>query len=433
MFGFLRAKTSSVGSILFPGAHAPRLEQLVTLSKSAVRVELGESPDACHWKASLVHEDWGNAELFSFREPMPAPDRELLELDPRLNEKDVNAICGCRASLELRMIGTRRNVLRDRKNALRFMNAVLGDDGVCVIDRVSQTTWTHAALNDELFHDADLDVQSLFTLHAVADHQGSITWLHSHGLGELGAYDFDVLCPGKDLLAQHNEFTRAVAFAIVEGELKVGDTMPLMRPGGDIHMMSADRFMREADTSFAKLRDDPDRDHVEKRAVVCDKPKRGLFGLGAPKVEPCTWIRESLPNELVLDFSTAASNLMAERARNTYSVLQYAAQEVAEFQFPALVKLGYVVDGGGADDKEHLWFEVHETHDDRIDCTLVNQPFNISRMSPGQRADHPVERLSDWAVMTPMGRITPRDVMPLRVIRNNRERLREAIARAGND
>src|SRR5207248_2514776 len=95
--------------------------------------------------------------------------------------------------------------------ALRISHPELGEaDVVCLPE----------ALDDELCHDADLDIESLYTLHAVTgDEAGdeAVIWLHSHGLAEIGLFDFDVLRPSEDLLGRGRDALRAVAFAILDG------------------------------------------------------------------------------------------------------------------------------------------------------------------------------------------------------------------------
>jgi hypothetical protein len=118
---------------------------------------------------------------------------------------------------------------------------------------------------------------------------------------------------------------------------------------------------------------------------------------------------------------------MARRARQAFSVFRDARREFAELDFPALVKLGYRVDGGGEDDREHLWFQVHEVHEDSVDATLINPPFRVSALRANERRRHPLELLSDWTIFTPFGQVDPRQTRTLRLLRENPERVRAAV------
>ena len=118
-----------------------------------------------------------------------------------------------------------------------------------------------------------------------------------------------------------------------------------------------------------------------------------------------------------------ASQLMAERARKTYPVLRQIAEEVAELELPVLVKIGYVVDGGDDDEREHLWFQAHALAPETVDATLVNAPYYIERLNEGDRGTHSIEGLSDWTVMTPFGPINPRAFHARRLIREHRDEM----------
>jgi hypothetical protein len=127
---------------------------------------------------------------------------------------------------------------------------------------------------------------------------------------------------------------------------------------------------------------------------------------------------------------------MAQRAKGTYLQFRQLVGEFAEFEFPAIVKLGYRVDHPGhegaddTDEREHLWFEVNELGDDRLDATLESAPFAIERLRKGQRGWHGTDLLTDWAILTPLGMITPRYTVPARHIRANREQFRQLMYEA---
>ena len=144
-------------------------------------------------------------------------------------------------------------------------------------------------------------------------------------------------------------------------------------------------------------------------------------------MKPSRFLSKEAPDNMVLAFSKEASGLMAERAKNTYGAFRSLAAELKEFELPVLVKMGYGVDGGGSDDLEHLWFEVHEMEDGRLEATLTNEPFGIARMKQGQRGWHEVGLMTDWTILTPIGQITPRSMLPARIIRAHRDEFRDAM------
>ena len=97
------------------------------------------------------------------------------------------------AAVSVHIQARQKHVLRDRKRLLFWLRALMRSDGAVATDNASTMFWSEAMLEDELAHDADLDVESLYTIHAVqasADHT-RVAWLHTHGLEELRAFDVD--------------------------------------------------------------------------------------------------------------------------------------------------------------------------------------------------------------------------------------------------
>lgn len=430
MIELLRRRSRCFGSALFRGMIPHGLDQLDGLAGAGVSIEPGRRSDTAHWTVTLRHPEWGKAEAACLRNP-PAPDRRLLELDPRLSPADVDELTTCGVSISVTVEGERGFVPRDRKTMLRFLHALLSADGVAAVDHTASAFWTRPALEDELAHDADLDVESLYILHAVTgDDDQTVSWLHSHGLAELGRFDFDILQPSREFVDHCGDFCRALAFSILEGHVQpgVGD-WHIGNPFPPLNLVRASDFSGKAAPEHRALRDDPSEEHEDDRVVLCEPTSAGFLGrmLGRDRPRPARAFTRALPENVTLNFSNEATELMAERARRTYPVLREVAAEVAELELPVLVKLGYVIDGGGPDEREHLWFHVHDLDEETVDATLVNSPWNVARLKEGERGRHPVELLTEWTVLTPFGPITPRAFHARRMIRERRAEMLEML------
>jgi hypothetical protein len=428
-----RKKSSTcAGSVLFRGRLAPRAEEFAHLADRGYALRATEPTRAAHWALRLAHPKYGEADLLCLRD-CPRPPRQLIDFDPALTADEREQAYLGESTVSVLMEGRQSDVLRDRKSLLAVCRAVMANDGVVAVDHTAQRFWPREALDDELAHDADLDIESLYTLHAVTDDdqadegdEAPVTWLHSHGLAEIGLFDFDVLNPSDDLLGRGRDALRAIAFAIVEQAVtRNTPRFTLMNPGHDVAFVDVNRFARRAGR-YNLLRPGADDDHNADRAVLCDPPK-GLWGRIFGRPTPSTVLSGPAPDDITLPFSTAASDLMADRARATYLPFRQLAGEFAEFDFPVIAKLAYQVDDGGPDDREHLWFTVNELGDDRIDATLVSTPLDIARLKQGHRAWHDLSRLSDWAILSPLGMITPRYTVPARQIRANRDKFRQLL------
>jgi hypothetical protein len=430
MLPWLRKEIVCTGSVLFRGQMPPRPERFQALGSLEMEVSPLESNPNCHWAAKLRHADWGEASLVCLRDP-PRPPKEILDYDVGLTDAERDEIRRCDSSITLRMTGQRKNILQDRKVALRLMHAVMSDVGIAVVDHVSERFWSQGALENELCHDADLDITGIFTLHAVTDDEGeNLQWLHSHGLAEIGFFDFDILEPSSDIGEAGYDLLRAIAFMIVEGRMgKSSGPVALASPRGAVQPVAVPEFSRKAGPRYVELRDDPDNEHEKDRIVLCE-PRGGLLGRWRSRVRPSKFLSRPLDEGGVIHFSSDASALMAQRARNTYSMFRTLTQELDEFELPTLAKVGYRTDGGAELDVEHLWFEVHELFDNELEATLLNEPHAIARMHAGQRGRHSVESLSDWQIFTPVGTINPRQTTAARIIRHNRDAFREAMRQA---
>lgn len=413
------------GLVLFRGSLAPRPEELPSLEQIGFTVEGLDQMPGMHWVLQLSSPQWGRAQVAAWRNPRPLP-REMVDYAVELTPEEKELALLGQATISVRLSGTRDDLLRDRKTMLRLLGVLMDDDGVVAIDYTSRKFWSRAALDDELSHDADVDIDALYTLHAVGDDSGKLAWLHTHGLAEIGLFDFDLIYPDPALVDIQNDVVRAVALTIAEGKLRAGGA-PILFAGHDVYIQAIeaatfDRLASPADRAPRELADD---DHIRDRCVICEPVGRLARFLRQP-VRPATYFNTADESRLIF-FSHDSGALMARRARGSLPLLRRLMEEFAEFDFPVAAKICYVVDGGGENDVEHMWFHLHAVGDDTIDATLAVNPFRISRMKLGDRGHHPIDLLTDWLIPTPAGPITPRNTTPARLLRPHKQELLQAI------
>lgn len=418
-----KRKLDLKGGVFFRGGLAPSLVDLDGLEKAGIAVESIKPSSDEVWATRLRHTNWGQARLSAPRNATPPPEF-VIQFSSGLTEGErATIIRDAQSVLLLEVTSQSGDVLRDRKYFLRFANAVLGQNGVAVIDLLAQTFWPPARLADELSHDAALDIIQVHVLHLVKMPGG--VWMHSHGLAEMGFTDFDVLRPAEDLMGNQFDLVRAIAFQIVEGASS-GVIEPAI--GADpVALIDAQTFMRSAAATDRELRD-PD-DHSDRRVVCCDATSAGMISrlFGAKDVRPSRLLsRGMIEGKHLVAFSKPATELTSIRARQSLSLLEPLRTEFADLQCTPLVKMGYPTDSG-SDNSEHLWFEVHAVGADSIDATLVNEPFDIASMKAGQRGWRPIDLVSDWALVTPLGQLTPRSMEVARKLREMRPKILEYL------
>jgi hypothetical protein len=399
MLSFLRRTAPGIGLVYFEG-RAP-------------------DPDELRRRA----EPWRDAEV------SPAPDApalgELLRFSAAVTEAERRAGESATAAVFVRVPAAEDDVLRDRKQLLRALRALLADDGVMAVDLGARLPWSRASLEDELSHEAALDVEALYCLHAVYENSvDDVTWLHTHGLAELGGFDVDVLRPGRPLMANAGDTMRVFAFAVIEGAVTPSTAeFEFAAPDGRVRFVPAKEFMAKAAPADTALRASGADEHVDDRAVLCD-PGRRLFAPG-DRPRPSRFLANPPRNGVALFFSDTATEVSAERARETLVVLRGLVGEFADLGLPTLIKLGYPRDDGKG--REHLWFSVDRIGESEVDATLENRPYGVSRLRPGERGTHGLELVTDWTILTPFGSITPRSLVAARAIRERPDEVRALI------
>ncbi len=431
MLKLLSRKVGHKALILYRGTLIPRAEEFAFLMKQGLDVKLAKQPaSGCAWTIVLRHTDWGEARLSAPSNPTAVPN-VFLEWTINLTDRERSDAAAAGMCLDLSLTSSKEHVLRDKKNLLRFLRAVMSDDAVVSIDAGSMLYWSPAALDDELAMPAELDVAALYCIHAVHTdtNRDHAFWLHTHGLAELGGFDVDILNPSESIAQGCGDVFRALAYSILGGELTPSEKeFHLAHPGGAVRLVPVPEFDAKTGGAYTEL-SDGETSHRDQRSVLCD-PAGGLLGR-FKKVRPSSFLSSADTDRMVVLFSHDATAAMSMRARATISTLSSLMQELAEFELPTLAKIGYERDSG--DGGEHMWFSVHGIEGDSIDATLESSPFHIERMKQGDRGLHAVNQLTEWSIMSPFGRISPDNLTPLRRIREDIDGFRTMMAKLNSD
>jgi uncharacterized protein YegJ (DUF2314 family) len=414
MFELFRSEKPGLGLVYF---RAVPEEKEIRGRLEAAGIEVRQSDKRKgeeDWAFSLGHPEQGQA--MTMLEPGAPPIGQFIQFSRGLTDRErAEARCGVVQTLVV-VPAERNHVLRDRKRLLWFMRRLMGDDGSVAVDLASGMPWSRASLDDELAHDAELDVEALYVFHAVQESEDKVSWLHTHGLAELGGFDIDILRPDEWVVRNANDPLRALAFAMLQGKIKPSTaSFPLLLPNGFISLVPAKEFMSQASPADRGLRDmgpEPGDPHESDRAVVCE-PRKGGF-LRSSKPEPYELLSSADDNTMIA-FDEESTELMAERARGTVGVFRSLVAEFTGWPVTPMVKLGFPTSQPGSN--EHLWFKVHSAGADMIDCTLVNDPLDVAELRNGQRANQPLSRLSDWTILSPAGDMTPRSLLAARRLR----------------
>ncbi len=430
MSDWLKRKTIHIGAVWYPCSEAPGPNTFLPLERYGFAVAPLELPDM-NWALDLRHPDWGHGRVASPKEVDTLPS----QMTPfrLLSSAEKSAIDGARSRLTVALDAPGANLLRERKHLFRFMAAVGGTKAVAMLEPLSMRLWTPADMADELAHDADLDIEALYSVHTIAGDTGECIWVHTHGLVAAGGFDLDFVQsrPGTDFYLYPDIVRTLAAQALDDPALIEAPSILVARPDIEVRFLPTSEVLAKGRGAGAdRLRDlvkDDDGAHIDGHAVACAPAASGVFrrwlGRRSVEVDERLWSGDREGSTVL--YPDSLTTLMEERARATYRVLSKLHEEFAGLGLRTGVKLGCPTDDGG---REHMWFLVEQLGADSILATLLNEPYSVDGLHEGDRGRHPVELLTDWVIHTPLGAITPRSQVVARMIRERPDDVRAAIA-----
>lgn len=257
---------------------------------------------------------------------------------------------------------------------------------------------------------------TLFSIHAVFDESERL-WMHTHGLHRCGVIELDVVDVARDSGWALQHLLNAIAKRFIDHGYPEQDEP--FEPGAGMELV-----WLPVEEGLAKLRspsvggwDDRDRIHVEDRAMLFVRDKGWLWGFWYRSLERLVPMLEDNPLLYVSNTETARAAALAAERLDRYRELYDALHEHPAFGF--LVKLGYAMDGCPPEEREHLWFEVHGFEGNEVDATCINAPYHVAALAEGQRGAHSLDRLSDWAILSPAGQFGPDHIRVVELLAND--------------
>lgn len=315
--------------------------------------------------------------------------------------------------------------LWDYHAQLKVLQAV-APDTVFVLDAEAFSPRPGPWLNEVASSLAPPSPESLFTIHAVGDGEEEPAWLHTHGLERCGAIELEMLDVPGDFAGMAGQLLNVAGSLFIERGIPEPDEPFEVGQGLELCWLPWEDALSKVRRGVPGHREDREDDvHVGTRGVLF-VPHKSMLGRRAYRsVAEHRAIMEDNPLLYLSNMATARAALLAKERLHRFRALWSRHQE-AEWVF--LVKLGYQVDQAEDDnDREHLWFQVHRMAEDQVEATCLNAPYAVSSLSEGQRAHHPLAKLSDWSILCELGRFDADNVGELERLLSQGDDIREQV------
>lgn len=285
----------------------------------------------------------------------------------------------------------------------------LAPEALAFIDVVAYSVSSHHEIKDLLEEGIEPSVESLFTIHAVADDDSNLVWLHTHGLLRCGLPEIEMI----DIPVSHREIYGKIINAIASLFLEQGVVEP-----GD-HFMAGDQLELawlpwEKGINRIKIKgcgglQDHDENHAYPSMVIL-KPQKSLFGT---RYRPISAYLKLLDDDPMLYLSHRETERVANLAKVRFDRFKTIFDKCSPSEdWLFLVKLGYPVDD--LEGHEHLWFEVKSIDNQKVEAKLVNDPIHISALKLNDVGMHSTELLSEWSILSQeYGNFSPYSIQQL--------------------
>ncbi len=263
----------------------------------------------------------------------------------------------------------------------------------------------------------------LYTVQAVSSEEGSI-WLHTHGLNRCGLSELEILNSSKEMYQTHYTIIETMANRMLELDhpLALKEAFYLAQLADDIHMVTTLVSWEEAvlhyDENMLGAKADRENGHNGNTSAIFVYSSQEAYE--NKQYMPVMIYDEILKVNPVYYVSLSETNRMKTLAAERLSYLKYA---VNHLKVPAMVKLGIPIDSefgmNENEEKEHIWFELLEITDERIQAKLTQKPYFVSGLHKGDIGEYTLSHITDWFVIVSEKKITPDDVYLFEIFTNN--------------
>lgn len=412
------APPSWLAAQLEPGRPCPSVTEMLTRLESSGLDVLDAHPDSggaakgARWEMRLRLR-FGEEEIEMRLWVFPSEGVGELHLEQAtLSDSERTAVTESGWSLGLSTLFGARPLVDFHRQLVVL--AAVAHDAVIFLDvtacRAHGAAWVFEAARSAIPPSPEM----LLSVHAVCPDEGSSAgcWLHTHGLLRCGVTELEMLDVPREGAGLCGQLINNIAGLFIERGVPRAREVFTPAAGMELAWLPWEKGVRRfARTALGGLED---RDDVHSMpSAVLFASIRGPLGRRLKRPATLLPLLSENPLFYVSDMETGRMAALAVERLGSYASLFRIHGDSEEWLF--LVKLGYEVDGATDDgDREHLWFQVHELHGQgRCEATLLNEPYAVAGLAEGQRGEHDLSLMSDWAILCPEGRFDPDSILQL--------------------
>ncbi|MEZ5966327.1 MAG: DUF4026 domain-containing protein [Planctomycetota bacterium] len=247
---------------------------------------------------------------------------------------------------------------------------------------------------------------SVLTMRPESADEGSLCWVHTHGLLRAGCIELEALEVPERQAEVIADFVQQVGSQFLELGVPTPDEKFTVGERLELVWLPWETAIERLPAGHLGTQPDRDDTHFGPAGVLF-VPAQGVKRRRYVGLSSCVPILEKNPVYYVSDHEAERASRLAKEKLSTFVDLHRRFAGDEEWSFT--VKLGFESSTAGDDmpKHEHLWFEVHALDGENVDATLLNEPFFVDDLHEGQRGHHPLTRLTDWTITSPHGAFSP--------------------------
>lgn len=250
---------------------------------------------------------------------------------------------------------------------------------------------------DLALSDVPSRLSTLYAIHSVGGRGGS--WLHTHGLGRAGLPEIELIAMPGDYLREGYELLDAVADGLMAGLTPAADGILSLHDDLQVRALpleDAASFLPSDCAGGVEDRVGDEGSHGGRRLVLLDARDPG----------PPLRVLTRLADGGSVYKARGETDRQAALARGRWGIFGqlFTLRRGGSWRFH--VKVGFA--GATEPDlRENLWFEVLDLRPGEIRGRLISEPRHVADLRAEEVSWLPVDRLTDWLIVTPEGCYDP--------------------------